>query len=235
MGLREEIEKDYLDGYGLVSPAKVAEGTEAASGNGPMYTGEYYLQLSIRRELQSRDWYEFQTKIQRCCIRPGLLARTPNNPDQEGPDDYYGVLAACSVLGMRTLGYSFWHHGRGTWGVFNNHEPGHFSWSAFLWRQPALIYLSQCAAVERTLLTPLWSFLTALSIIYAAFFSKKDDWDQWRITWLLVKGTEKRSSLCFWASEFWFKRLFKAHPGGMREVAKGYYETGHPFGRYWID
>src|SRR4051812_35271424 len=97
--LKDEIIQ-YVDGNGLVVPHLAPPGAIRGSDNGVMYYSEYVILLAKRGELSSTDIGDFVAKIGPCFQTRGLLARAPGARDQEGPDDYHGVLAACVVLDL---------------------------------------------------------------------------------------------------------------------------------------
>lgn len=232
--LRDEIEVNYIDAYGLVSPHPCAK-TDHASNNGVMYASEYYAILALSRKLALQDCEDFETKMSACLVKPGLLKRSPDNTrDQEAPDDYYGYLAGCHFTGNTHLALDVLHHGWANFGSFDNVNPGKFSFKTMLWRQPQLMAMTYAAADKRV---PVLLAIIAAAVI-ATSCSKRppSDTDGRRLSWLLLSVMREKSWLCKQASKIWMKRLYKDYNGrGMKAVAELYYGKDHPFSKYWVD
>ncbi|MCX9024611.1 MAG: hypothetical protein OIN85_00780 [Candidatus Methanoperedens sp.] len=252
MGLREEIEP-YVDGNRLVAPntGDWKEG-ERGSDNGVMFTSEYIIMLLYIMRDSPYDPFAHLDTLMECeyksmalwkCLKSwGLLSRAPGDPDQEGPDDYYGYCAALKVMreslpwhqsvGAFESGLGLLWHGITHLGFFNNTDK--FNWSAFLWRQPQMV-AAMASAAGLGWIPFFWPFylIAALVIATSCIWAPRSDTDARRLSWLLIQAT-KSSPLCWLASKLWYRRLYKTYPNGMKDVAALYYCGGHPFTKYWI-
>jgi hypothetical protein len=172
----------------------------------------------------------------RCEKEPGLFSRAPGDNDPEAVDDYYGLSAGLVAAqfpraAQRIVSYG-WKH----FGSFNNANPGKWSWSTFLWRQPQLMVAEYAAALKM----PLWQLpfrvYTALVIATSGMFVTTSDTTNRRLNWLLIQST-KKSWLCRSASKVWWWRLKKQYgDGGMREVNLTYFGSpSHPLVKYAVN
>lgn len=244
MSLISEIRADYTDGNGLVSPKPCSPMLRSASDNGVMYTSELIIMLVY----DNQKIPALPSIALSSCISDGLLYRHPvaQGGQQEGPDDYYGLIAALKVskspyTAARILGGVIKYRG-----FLNNVNPGVKTWDSFLIRQPQLLCAMITAAfpsmvnpmhyLVRLFFFPLYVY-TALIIATSCLFAPKTDTDARRLSWLLVQTVKNTSILCKLASLIWYRRLYKHFPGGMKDVAAIYYQPPgqHPFAKYWID
>lgn len=240
MGIRQEI-LPYIDGNGLVSPNRT-DGTGQGSDNGPMFTSEYFAILAKSGQLTPADQKSFVDKINPCII-DGLLNRAPYKTGQEGPDDYVGVLNASKLLGNTAIPRKL------LWGAirhlgFLNNVDGTKTASSFLVRQFQLVAAMVTASFPswwnplhiaiRLLAFPFYVW-AAIVIFISCANAPTSDTDARRLSWHLVQTLKDKSFMCWIASKFWYKRLYKAFPNGMDGVAAIYYQAGHPFSKYWVD
>jgi hypothetical protein len=237
MSLKEEI-AEFRDQYGMVNLWR-SRGTEG-SDNGPMFTSEYIIMLLQNQQAWMLDVTEYKVLMWNC-MKDGLLSRKPGDSGQEGPDDYHGVLAACSVLNDTLIPRQILHHGMRNFGFFNNQNPNSFTkndgsiaWEAFLWRMPQLLALNYAAARIWRPWVPLLNAYAALIIATSCIGVPTGDTDPRRLSWLLIQGMHK-SWLCKLAAKLWWARLKRDYGvDGMRAVARIYYpKDEHPFQRYW--
>jgi len=245
MSIRDDI-KPYIDGNGLISPNLVTPGTLSASDNGPMFTSEYYTILAKSNQLTQDDCVTFDKTIQNCINSQGMLNRVPTSQSdgQEGPDDYYAVLNACSYLGNTKIPRKF------LWAVFrylgalNNVSPGQWTTQSFLVRQPQLLAAMVSAAfpsfwnplhlLVRVMAMPLF-FIAAASIAISCTNTPINQADPRRLSWHLMQNTYQTSFMCYVASFIWYWRLKKDYGDAeMNGVAQAYYQSGHPFIKYWV-
>lgn len=244
MGIREEI-KDYTDGNGLVSPSLVAPGTLQASDNGPMFTSEYYVILAKSNELTEQDKIDFSQKIEACINPQRMLNRVPvgQSDGQEGPDDYYGVLNACLHLDNTEIPRKFLCAAIKYRGSLDNVNPGKWDPDAVLIRQPQLLAAMIAAAfpkwnpfhfLMRLLAFPLF-LVAAVSLMISCVGTPMNQADPRRLSWHLLQTVSNKSLLCKFASFIWYRRLKKDYgTAEMNGVAAQYYQSGHPFIKYWI-
>lgn len=242
--LRDEI-VPYIDGIGLVSPSVVLPGTGRASGNGPSYTSEYYVLLNKNNQLVEQDKIDFANKIGSCIDENGLLNRAPvgTDPDQEGNDDYYATLNACKSLGNSEIPKKYLNAMLKYKGFLNNTNPGKWTLNSFLVRQPQLMACIIAAAFP-SLLNPFHWFIrflcfplfliNALIILFNCMFTAANNSDSRRLGWHVWQTLCPVSLLCRLAGKVWLRRLYKTYPNGMKDVAKIYYQAGHPFSKYWV-
>lgn len=251
MSLYDEIVTNYTDGNGLTTPAPAVKGVARGSDNGPMYTAEFLIMLSLSGDqlnvLPTAPSLTF-------CVDSitHLLNRQPwsaQPQDQEGPDDYYGVLNYLKLSGDVITARGFLKAlGKGR-GCLNNATPGVWTWDSFLIRQPQLLCAMISAAYPgwsilqiaiRLLCFPLYLY-TAIIVATACLGVDTGDADARRLSWHLQRTVRGTSALCWLASKLWYRRLYKDYgPIGMRAVAAIYYKglpdgTPHPFATSWIN
>lgn len=245
MSLRTEI-VPYIDGEGFVAPSLVEPpGAMRGSDNGPMFTAELYVMYQKLGQLVNQDPFDYANKINANIDSNGLLNRhhigTSNG--QEGPDDYVGVLDGCKILGNTDIPRRFLWAVIKFKGSLNNANPGHWSWSSFLIRQPQLLGSMMAAAfpswknplhiILRLLTWPVF-LAAAISIGISCINAPLSDTDSRRLAWHLWQTTKPVSLMCWLAGKIWLRRLYKDFPNGMLGVAAIYYQQGHPFAKYWI-
>lgn len=234
MGLRDEIES-YRDMDGLVAPKRTFPGQRNASGNGILYTAEYFLLLDLRGELlHPKDPADFMAVLLSCQNEPGLFNRSPVHPDQEAPDDYLGLVLASEVLRL-PYAMDIWAYGDRNHFVYNNVRPGKFTWTAWFGRMPQVVaHFQWCAGF-----TPaLWRRLWWCGAVATAGFRGKGGEDAWILSWLLTRIIEREhvgDSLERMAIKIWRWRLKRAYPGGMKGVFSRYFGPEHPIAKYWVD
>jgi hypothetical protein len=256
--LRERI-VDYRDDDGLVVPAKPASRPPYpwynGSGNGLLYTAEYYLTLHFHGALTEEDKKEWQAIVMACTVPgyPGLFRRGPHHGDQQAMDDYTMLLALDSFTG-RDISRAILWHGRTkpakVWGwfpvfwFFNNVEPGsayfsdgRFNWNAWLGRYPAFrAHVMFAAGMEPG---KIHEWLWALTVLWAALTTKKDDNDGWKFTWALVVTMDGKSSICRKAATLWARKLYRVWPGQAQGICLRTIERDppHPVGeafKLWL-
>lgn len=233
MSFEQEIEANYVDGNGLVAPYRVTRDNVNGSDNGVTFTSEYFVILNQLGKVTTAHLDRFKGTIGRCFREPGLLSRSPHHPDQEGPDDYYGLAAACVALNDPKLATDVVTYGKKHRWNFNNVTPGKFTGSSFLGRQPQLVCALYSAAKKFTpFILPLRIY-TALVIAISCIRTPVTDTDSRRLAWLLIQATEPSSILCRLAAKIWRRRLLKAYgPTGLQAVSQIYYQADHPFIKY---
>lgn len=239
--LREEIVQ-FIDGNGLVCP-NIPGASQRGSDNGPMFTSELMAMYEMSGQLTDSDIAYFHDHILPC-LTDGLLCRAPGATDQEGPDDYYGVLNACKKLGITDIPRKILWASIKYLGFLNNGQPGKKTWQSFLVRQVQMVGAMVVASFP-SLWNPLhWLarlaafpaiLVAAVSIAVSCIGVQPGDTDSRRLSWHLVQTMRDRSALCWLASLIWYKRLEKDYgQDGMKAVATIYYRDNHPFQRYWI-
>lgn len=231
MSLKSEM-VPYVDQYGLVMPQIGNDST-----NGVLYTSEYMIALIRNKEDVASDLSAYYATINACMPTTGLLERRPDNAGgQEGPDDYYGLLAALSEIGCdqakAVARHVVWYAFRHIMSM-DNVNPGRFQWGAVLERQPQL---DACALWAADL--PVGPFLrlwTALAILTSWYSTAVDDTSSIRLAWLQVQVASKHSFIGRLAGRFWYWRLYKHYLGGMNAVNAIYFGPDHPLAKYTVD
>jgi len=212
----------FIDEFGMVGPRR-----NAGSTNDVMFTGEAVVIADRIGELND-EWKKFwNDAMEGVEIGSGLIKRTPTDPEEEAPDDYYGFLAGakrCNPGAAR----KFLLHGLLHLGFYNT--DGEFAWSDCLWRQPQMITHALWAAGFWA--GPFRIFFIG-SLLYAIYQDKPAlDVDARRIGWLLIQNWDGKGWISKWAVNKWKTWLFKVYPDGMKGVAKRYYSGDHPFQTY---
>jgi len=244
MALRDEI-IPYVDGNGLVAPG-LTSGVGRGSDNGPMFSSEYFVMLKKLGQLTDQDKKDFDRLIGACVTSDGLLNRAPvgTDSDQEGPDDYYGVLNGCKQLGNTSIPRKMLWAVVKYLGFLNNNQPGKWTKESFLVRQVQMLAAMVAAAFPswknpihiliRLACSPLF-FIAGLVLCVSCWGADPHDSDARRLAWHLMQATKGSSLWCWIGSKIWLKRLYKTYgQEGMRAVAYLYYQDKHPFRRYWV-
>jgi hypothetical protein len=249
------IPDDYLpyeDRFGLIHWQRVNGQRDPSSGNGLLTTSIFYALRKLRGEQMDSDRLAFHSALTRCEKEFGLLRRSPSNDDQEGIDDYLGVLAASVVLGSRLLPQAICLRGKrfrpAVWGplrwpwFYNNetpgtirHRDGRINWSAWLGRHPSFVPLVRLSAGE-TLGCLDWTRLSAT--IWWGTWARKTDQDAWMLTWLLIQaiwaaGREHPDHVDSAIGLWWKTYEKKLGPGGLGQIYIG--DPEHPIRKFWVD
>ena len=236
----------YFDGNGLLAPQPVTPGTLSGSDNGTMFLAEYMVMLKKSGQLTQTDIEYFTGHIE-CCISRNTLNRVPAGQSDglEGPDDYLGLMNACRELSIVSIPRELLWGMIKYYGFMNNVNPGTPTEDSFLARQPQLIAAMVNAAFP-SMWNPLhyliryWAiffyFAAAISIFVSCMNDPISDTDGRRLSWHLQNNMKKNSLMCWIASYFWMKRLYKDYPNGMSDVAALYYQPkgNNPYQKYWV-
>ena len=247
MSIRDEI-IPFIDGNGLVAPARITPGILAASSNGAMYTAEYFAILKKSGQLTAQDKLDFAKRIGQCIDSNGLLNRAPLGQDSnlDSPDDYIGTINGAFQVGNTSIPRGYLVAVAKYFGALNNTSPGTWTPKSFLVRQVQILTAMVTAAfpswknplhiLVRVLCAPLYWF-SALSILWSCQPRPTSDTDYRRLAWHHISIVKNHSLVCKLASLLWLKLLHFDYKtdNGMRAVAGLYYEDGHPFSQYWID
>lgn len=245
MALRDEI-IPFIDGNGLVSPS-LANGAQRASGNGVMYSSEYYVMLEKLKLATDQDLADFDQKMKSCLNPQNVLCREPQPTavdDQEGPDDYFGLMNACKQLDNVEIPRKLLWAMIKNFGCLNNKDPGKFSFASFMPRFGHLMACMVSAAfpswknplhiLVRVACLPLYVY-TAIILVLADAFTPVNNSDSRRLSWHCWQCVKDSSLLCRLSGSIWLNRLYAGYgPDGMKAVAKLYYHDDHPFIKYWV-
>lgn len=220
----------YFDKQGLVH----YQCDPAESGNGILYTSEYYLGLWSRGTLAETDARRFKASIDALTVSPGLYKRHPNymQAANNAPDDYTGLAHAAWRLGL-PFARDIVAHGRKTGWVFDtNQVPQMRDW---FFRMPQLIAHFLWAANERV---PFWRQVWwAVSTWAVAAFTGPDDIDPWALTWHRVQVMNWRGYVFTrWAAEYFMVRFNRRFPAGMGQLRAVDFKTmNHPVSHaFWF-
>lgn len=241
MSIKQDF-KEYWDSSGLVGP-----GPYTGSGNGPMYTSEFFIILRKNQEDNQLDSLTYSTKIAACVNSDGTLNRYNDGAhgDQEQVDDYYAVLHGCMVYNNTYLPRRFLLAMIKGLGCLNNVD-GKWNFDSFLARQPQLIACMVAASFPslknplhwliRILAFPLFAY-SALLWLFSGAWSNPDDTDARRLAWHVIGTLAPVSLLNSLTSKLWYRRLNNTYAQGMRTVAFLYYQPrfDNPFGKHWVD
>lgn len=234
MGLREDF-AEYTDKDGLLQPW-----TDRSSGNGLLYTSEMFILLVKLGMARQKDYDHYFSILKSCEVVPGLYHRSPDNKDQQGPDDYVGITAAGLLLGTVVPKWVL-DYGRDNDWVWNNLYPGTlrdrdggYHMSPWLGRQLSFLCHLFFAAKERP--TLLLRLSWAVAVIRAAY-RKREDQDAKILSWLLVETFEAcgiQSTICTVAAAIFKLGLKRQFPDGISQVLSEYFQNpAHPLVRYW--
>lgn len=243
--LKEEI-KPYVDRFGFISPRPYDWGTNTpGSGNGILYTSEYYITLKRLNEIDSDDRARFINVIAQCEVQKGLYRRAPGWIDyNEAQDDYLGLLTASylinPIIAKQILDYG--KKSKANLAIlvsflklpnwikvtlqfilkrinvpfnFNNVKPEETSEASWLGRHFPLVTHMYFCAGEKP---PFWRKLLWCLGILISCFSKTEDHDAWMLTWLLVLVGQDQGSMCRLVSKIWlivFKLRFGSTAQGI--------------------
>lgn len=246
MGLMNDILL-YTDAQGLVCPKPADPRDLYGSGNGVIYTAEFMVIMAKYSLLEPEDIHDYEVLMKACYAVPGVINRVPHNinRDQDGPDDYYGLLNACMQLHITSIPRDMLKAAIKYKGAFNNAEPGKWTAQSFLIRQPQLLTCMVASAfpslknplhwLMRLLFLPFF-IVSAIIISLNSAFSDHKEVDTRRLGWHVMQNLKPVSLLCKLASLIWYKRLYKDYGSkGMKAVAALYYSENHPFNTYWVD
>lgn len=214
----------YFGEDGLVMPRKASP-----SNNGVLYTAIYMMIAERIGEYENIRIPRIADAFNPLIVQPGLIRRSKTCADQEGPDDYVGFLAVAHLY-YYVWAEEFLAYGWSNYGCYNNVDPGQFTWSAFLWRQPQLIAHAKYAAYERP--NVFLRFAWIMTILLAGFRSPPSNTDARTLSWLLIQVWDGNGFFCKLAVNAWKKRLFRDYPCGMKDVFRIYFGDEHPFTTY---
>ncbi len=214
MSLAQDI-IPYIDGNLLVCPNKVPPGTTRGSDNGPLFDSIYAI-FQRKEDPSKYKPFDYETVINRCVGKDGELHRAPGDTSPDEVDDYLGVLAGYAALGLKPS----------------------FKLPLRLWRFPQLVFAYLLGKGIPSLLLPGLSHINALIILLSCVGADHLDSNSRQLNWVLIQATKHKSLMARLAGWLWLKRQSSVYKSSkpMMEVAKLYYEAGHPFieafGRY---
>lgn len=223
--LRTEIEAGYIDQNGFVRENQ----TDPYTDNGILYTSQYLIQLKRNGDLQPTDVEHFDQKILSCYAKTGLLNRRPADTSQEGPDDYIGLCSfskECSDVMADEVN----QYGRSTTPhyVYNNFNPGHFSWSAWLGRQVGFAAFIKLCAGDWT--NPIEDLCLYTGLIITSLSNKSETSD--RVLGQLIIDQLPNYPVSFLIKCWWNWRIKRLY-GTFQQVMSVYFGPEHPLTKYY--
>ena len=215
----------YTDEYGLIQNNAIG----LLTGNGIRYTAEFVLALHIHHALEPIEKTRIALVLDACFRLPGLLNRVPNaNTWQEGPDDYVAMATAGVFLNTNFAGLIL-NYGRNNGFVFNNINPGKFTFSSWLGRQRGLVtHWEFCAGESPGVIGQLfWGGGILLTLI-------SPSQDGFVLSWFQLIVAKDKNWMTKLIYRLWKWRLLKKYPNGIGGVLREYYGAMHPSSK-WLD
>lgn len=218
MSIKDDI---MFDQNGFVPPADV---NQPFSDNGVLFTSQYYLLLAHYGCSMPRE--EFYDTMGRT-TRDGNITRWPGNTAQEGPDDYIGLCAASRCWGTNhaSLIYAY---GRKHFWNYNTENPGKFTFTSWLGRQPGLIgFIKYCAG---RVMSPLEFLALHVGILISAFGKKEETSD--KLLALTMLEVLKDHWIFRPINTFYLWRIRQVY-GSVNNLVRAYFGPAHPFSKWW--
>lgn len=223
----------YTDPDGLVSQ-DINPGINT-SGNGLLYTSYYYTYLDMYGVLTDADRQRW-TQIVQACRKDGingLYNRTPTKTDQEGPDDYYGITMSASPRVTETqMASDVFQYGQNNYvlavvnWVFNNQNPGQFSFSAWMGRQPQFVAHVEMA-VDR--LPEMWRRPVWMLTLLLSKTGNPDGNQEIVLNWPLAANVNPKLFGMRMVAKDWKRRVQRNYANGMKQVFSTYFNNpSHP-------
>jgi len=248
MSIKDDFQP-YVDGNNLLAPGPMGPSPGRGSDNGTMYTSEYFIMLKKLGLLSPADELDYHARMSGCVDSNGMLNRAPvpTDSDQEGPDDYYGVLNGCMELGITDLPRKFLWALISHFGFLNNNQPGKMTGSSFLFRQLQLV-ATMIAASFPSLKNPLhylarllglpFFVYSAICLLVSCINTDVSNTDARRLAWHMGNCNSKVSILNWLAYKVWLRRLKKDYANQMKDVAAIYYHpqglNANPYSLWWV-
>lgn len=217
MTIAEHFQK-YTNALGFVSNEP-----NGSTGNDLLFSGEACV---IRRKLgvwtQGDHTALLDSIKQHAEIEPGLYGRPGWRQDQEGLDDYIGLV--CIDLGLAEM---ILEYGQKHWWYFKTVENCPWYEPIFL-RFPALIAHIYWSAGKKP---PV--FFRLAWCLSVAFSGTKTEQDAYILNWLLIEKCENGGFFEGLASWLYWRKLKKNYPGGLQQVFARYFgNPSHPIAAY---
>jgi hypothetical protein len=246
MGIREDF-ANYINKDGYSNPFPVSPDAGRSCDNSTLYTSEMYIIFEKQRIATEEDKNKWEQLISDSMQLPGLLARYPGAfSELDSPDNMIGVLAASQVLKKPKLAKQILFYGLKHFGNFNNPDPGQFTFTSMLWRQPQLIAASVASSfpswknplhyLARLAAFPLF-LIAAFVIFISCINADKSDSNSRLLGWLLIQSVVPVSLMCKFASLFWFHRLDSVYGKAEMGAVAGIYfqpQGNNPYQKYWV-
>lgn len=198
---------------------------EQTTDNGALFTTEYYLILKRMNFLLSSDLDNYKQIMEDCMQSDGMSQRKPGDNSQDSPDNMIALAVGSKAFGtnfaQRMLAY-----GRTTFPkyVYNQPNPGKFTWSAWMGRMPGLIGFMKICAGEKA--NPLELLCLYAGVIITMLQPHSNTSDK-LLTQIMLE--QMPDSLI---KRLWNKYIKNAY-GGINGVCQIYFPTNSPFRAYW--
>jgi hypothetical protein len=227
-------EGGFIDDYGLVAPRSLSPDSIErknkwdGSNNGLLYTSEAAIMAAL-----NNDSFPWSEAVKACEVKTGLYQRSQtNNRDMNAMDDYTGLAAASAFIDGGLVAKQILSWGREHALCWNNLDPPMWDKNAFLGRMPSFIAHLKICAREPLSWWDQWAWAIG---VYSATAAPEGETDPWLISDLLIKAAERTwtvSGPMSWAIGL-RTRVLRKKWGSITEVAKVYFEKGHPLSLAW--
>lgn len=236
--------KQYKDANGLVWPTMNPPVSRGA-GNGVLYLSEEMAFLVKRNAVAAGDREDFVKTIRSLQAAPGLINRNPAGPkqpkfhdDQEGPDDYIGMVAAAHMLGgpAQQLANEVAAYGDSHLWFMNNarensslDRSGRRNVSAIFTRFPQYIaHFHYCAGLPTD---PVTEAVWAAALANGARGDSAPD--SVVLEWFMVQCRPAKASPVVKAAVIkWVMNFKKNFPNGLQDVNGRMFDKSHPLVLY---
>lgn len=204
----------YVDQFGLVQDNRYQRTTQ----NGVRFTSEVIVGLILK----AGDTYvnfiaQLHAALLRCEKLSGMLWRSPDNPEQEQPDNYVARIHVSALL-QDGFALRFLMRGLKTGFVFNNENATVWRADAYLGRQRQLIAHAKWAAgYVPDVLEQVW---WAIAVLQGAW---RNTQDEKVLSWHLVSVAENKNWFTMIVSVIWRWRLKAHYRAGIGEVLYRYF------------
>jgi hypothetical protein len=208
------FDQTFLDRYGFVLPQPSSEGKPA--DNAVLFTAVAHI---FGFEIAPN----IILKIRQCELKPGLIARWPNNNfDQATWDDYLAIAVLSIVKGEKKLPRDILWYGATHWGIFNTDDKLQF--------QDLLIRHVHVWPMMVTAAYPWMKFITHPMIrFFTRFFNKPNlnDTSSIQLQWLYLYGA-------LMSGVEGLNQKYIEHVEILPQAFKVYYHKEHPFNQMRI-
>jgi hypothetical protein len=226
---------EFTDCNNLLEPGKYPS-ISTGAGNGVLFTSEELAFYAEQGWANDNDRLRLIGIINKLKVSDGLINRNPgihpyeNSPheEQEGADDYVGLVAAAHMLGgsAQSIAHQVWEYGNKNAWTYQN-TPRDAGLHAFLGRPWFVAHFSYCAGEAADPISETaWGTKMALG-------ARKGHASDVALEWLMIHclpmsaGATAKAGAALWVHKF--KNNW---PGGIGQVMEAYFQTkDHPLVR----
>lgn len=222
--------KFWTDNQGFVHPTYMPE--PGHDQNAIRFTAEAYYLLYKYGDLPAES---FRSIMKEAEIEKGLYKRGGRDAiEQIGPDDLILLSAVSFLIGENTIAKNIYEYGIKHFHIFNNTDPGYFTFSAWMGRFPAWrAHLKFCAGVKPNFLE-LWLFKIAMRYTMKSYSIQNQD--AWVFSYfMLLVASYREPNIRPLFQEF--QDALKAQLGeaSLKQVLGSYYQKpDYPVVKYWF-